>query len=81
MFDTNLLENSTSLKPENQNELSSELKFVLNHEEYILNRYHHMRTYNWIIMIGINMLYLIMILIKFYFQILKRKFSIQFKWK
>ena len=36
VFETNLLENSTSLKPENQNELSSELKFVLNHEEYDL---------------------------------------------
>ena len=36
VFDTNLLENSTSLKPGNQNELAGELKFTLNHEEYIL---------------------------------------------
>ena len=37
VFDTNLLENSTSLKPGNQNEFFSELKFVLNHDEYNLN--------------------------------------------
>ena len=36
VFDTSLLENSTSLKPGNQNELAGELKFTLNHEEYIL---------------------------------------------
>ena len=36
VFDTNLLENSTSLKPGNQNEFSSELKFVLNHDEFDL---------------------------------------------
>ena len=37
VFDTNLLENSTSLKPQNPDELSSNLKFVFNHEKYNLS--------------------------------------------
>ena len=37
IFDTNLLENSTSLKPQNPDELSSNLKFVFNHEKYNLS--------------------------------------------
>ena len=36
VFDSNLLENSTSLKPENPTELSGELQFVFNHEKYDL---------------------------------------------
>ena len=36
IFDTNLLENSTSLKPENSTNLKSQLKFILNNENYNL---------------------------------------------
>ena len=36
VFDSNLVENSTSLKPKNQNTLSSEIKLILNSENYNL---------------------------------------------
>ncbi len=36
IFDTNLLENSTSLKPSNSTNLKSQLKFILNNEKYNL---------------------------------------------
>ena len=37
IFDTSLLENSTSLKPKNSDSLFSQLKFELEHESYNLN--------------------------------------------
>ncbi len=37
IFDTNLLENTTSLKPDDNNVLSSELKLILNNENYNFN--------------------------------------------
>ena len=36
IFDTNLLENSTSLKPGSSTNLKSQFKLVLNHEKYNL---------------------------------------------
>ena len=36
IFNTNIYENTTSLKPKNQTSLTSELKFDLNHENYNL---------------------------------------------
>ena len=36
IFDTTFNKNTTSLKPNDNNKLSSELKFVLNHDSYNL---------------------------------------------